>query len=52
MTTNKTIKAATKAEFKKGKILFKEYAKSLNFDLGYQNFKSELQTMELQYKSP
>jgi hypothetical protein len=32
--------------------LFEEYAGSLNFDLGYQDFEKELQTIDLQYRAP
>jgi len=45
-------KAETAKEFEQGKILFEEYADSLNFDLGYQDFEKELRTMARQYKEP
>ena len=45
-------KANTAWEFEQGKILFKEYADSLDFDLGYQDFKKELNTIAQQYKDP
>ena len=38
--------------FEQGKILFEEYAGTLNFDLGYQNFKKELETINSQYNEP
>jgi GNAT superfamily N-acetyltransferase len=45
-------KANTAWEFEQGKILFKEYADSLDFDLGYQDFEKELHTLAQQYKKP
>jgi len=45
-------KAVTAKEFEQGKILFEEYAGSLNFDLGYQDFEKELSTLAQQYKEP
>ena len=51
--TNINIKiAGTAADFEYGKALFEEYAGSLNFDLGYQDFKKELDTIAQQYKEP
>lgn len=44
--------AKTENEFQKAKILFLEYAKSLNFDLCFQNFESELNTLNIQYNLP
>lgn len=44
--------AETEKEFEQGKILFEEYAGSLDFDLGYQDFKKELSTIAQQYKEP
>lgn len=44
--------AGTVHEFEQGKLLFKEYAGSLDFDLGYQDFQKELQTIDQQYQSP
>lgn len=44
--------AGTEQDFEQGKILFEEYAGSLDFDLGYQDFKKELNTMAQQYKEP
>jgi DNA-binding MarR family transcriptional regulator/GNAT superfamily N-acetyltransferase len=45
-------KAESATEFEKGRHLFEEYAGSLNFDLGYQDFEKELQTIDLQYRAP
>ena|ERR1700759_3716421 len=45
-------KADSLADFDQGKLLFKEYAASLDFDLGYQNFEKELQDISLQYQEP
>src|SRR3982074_2820197 len=45
-------KADTAKGFEQGKILFEEYANSLDFDLGYQDFKKELRTITQQYKEP
>ena len=39
-------------DFSDAKILFLEYAKSLNFDLCFQNFEIELKEIEKQYSSP
>lgn len=44
--------AGTDDDFEQGKILFEEYAGSLDFDLGYQDFKKELNTIAEQYKEP
>jgi ribosomal protein S18 acetylase RimI-like enzyme len=44
--------ANTEREFDQGRILFEEYAGSLDFDLGYQDFKTELSTINRQYKEP
>ena len=44
--------AGTEQDFEQGKILFEEYAGSLDFDLGYQDFKKELSTIAQQYKEP
>jgi len=44
--------ANTEMEFEQGRILFEEYAGSLNFDLGYQDFKTELNTINRQYREP
>lgn len=48
----KFIFAKTENEFQKAKVLFLEYAKSLNFDLCFQNFESELNTLNIQYNLP
>ena len=48
-----SIKIADAAEeFEQAKTLFEEYAASLDFDLGYQDFKKELSTIAQQYKQP
>lgn len=44
--------ANTSTEFENGKILFREYVTSLNVDLSFQNFETELQTIEAQYSQP
>ncbi|MCR8558775.1 GNAT family N-acetyltransferase [Mucilaginibacter sp. BJC16-A38] len=44
--------ADTTEQFEQAKILFEEYAASLDFDLGYQDFKKELSTIAQQYKQP
>jgi len=44
--------ASTSADFEQGKILFQEYADSLDFDLGFQDFKKELDTIAQQYQKP
>ncbi|HTN36137.1 MAG TPA: GNAT family N-acetyltransferase [Arachidicoccus sp.] len=44
--------ANAELEFEQGKLLFKEYAATLDFDLGYQGFDSELATIATQYKAP
>jgi ribosomal protein S18 acetylase RimI-like enzyme len=45
-------RAATAAEFEKGRLLFEEYAASLDFDLGYQDFQKELHSIDRQYTEP
>ncbi|GAA0527823.1 GNAT family N-acetyltransferase [Chitinophaga japonensis] len=44
--------AAAEKEFEQGKALFKEYAGSLDFDLGYQDFEKELDEIAQQYAQP
>jgi ribosomal protein S18 acetylase RimI-like enzyme len=44
--------ASTSAEFNHGQILFQEYAKSLRIDLCFQDFDSELKSIESQYNKP
>ncbi|HEY9008971.1 GNAT family N-acetyltransferase [Ohtaekwangia sp.] len=44
--------AATAADFEQGRRLFEEYAGSLDFDLGFQDFKKELDTISHQYQKP
>jgi putative acetyltransferase len=43
---------STQQEFEIAKILFEEYAASLNVDLCFQGFKEELQTIDIQYNLP
>jgi len=52
MSTVNIKRADTVKDFEQGKALFEEYADSLNFDLGYQDFKKELNTIAQQYKDP
>ena len=52
MSTVNIKRADTIKDFEQGKALFEEYAGSLNFDLGYQDFKKELSTIAQQYKEP
>jgi putative acetyltransferase len=44
--------ANTITEFKDGKNLFQQYANSLNIDLSFQDFSTELQTINKQYNKP
>jgi GNAT superfamily N-acetyltransferase len=44
--------AKTDADFKTGRMLFREYALSLNVDLCFQGFDSELETIAQQYNLP
>lgn len=44
--------ATTAEEFENGKKLFSEYVISLNVDLSFQNFESELETIDAQYNKP
>jgi putative acetyltransferase len=44
--------ARTTGDFQMGKTLFEEYARSLDFDLSFQNFSAELETIHQQYQSP
>ncbi len=46
------VEANTDGLVTKAKALFKEYAKSLNFDLCFQNFDQELKDFPGQYSSP
>ncbi len=39
-------------DFEIARELFKEYADSLGFDLGFQNFEKELQDIHVQYHKP
>jgi DNA-binding MarR family transcriptional regulator/N-acetylglutamate synthase-like GNAT family acetyltransferase len=44
--------AETDHDFEEARNLFKEYAASLDFDLGFQDFKKELETINKQYHAP
>ncbi|WP_153796155.1 GNAT family N-acetyltransferase [Foetidibacter luteolus] len=44
--------AATAEDFEDGRLLFREYAASLGFDLCFQNFAEELLTLDKQYNKP
>jgi len=44
--------AETQAQFDDAKMLFKEYAASLYFDLSFQQFEKELAAISEQYKPP
>lgn len=44
--------ANTDKEFEEGKELFRQYAKSLNIDLSFQDFANELKTISVQYNKP
>jgi putative acetyltransferase len=44
--------ATTAEEFENGKMLFREYVTSLNVDLSFQNFETELDTIATQYSQP
>lgn len=46
------IKAASRQEFEDGKTLFQQYAQSLHFDLGFQQFDKELDTIATKYNAP
>ncbi len=46
------VEATTRQHFLQGVKLFREYAASLNFDLGYQGFEKELLEVEKQYGPP
>lgn len=53
MLTGITYKTAiTDEEFTQARVLFTEYAASLNIDLSFQNFSSELETVRTQYGKP
>jgi GNAT superfamily N-acetyltransferase len=44
--------AKTSADFAEGKLLFLEYAESLEFNLCFQNFEQELADIQVQYGAP
>lgn len=48
----KYIVAKSREDFLTARQLFEEYAKSLNFDLCFQNFEGELLTIDQQYNTP
>lgn len=52
MTNINIKKADTADEFEQGRILFEEYAATLDFDLEYQDFEKELRTIARQYQGP
>jgi len=44
--------ASTDQEFEEGRILFQQYARSLDIDLGFQDFSTELMRIDKQYNKP
>jgi len=44
--------ANARSEFEAGNLLFREYAGSLDFDLSFQRFESELEEIGVQYNKP
>jgi len=44
--------AHTEKEFEQARMLFKEYADALGVDLSFQDFKKELDTIQVQYNKP
>ncbi|MEO5563266.1 MAG: GNAT family N-acetyltransferase [Chitinophagaceae bacterium] len=44
--------ANSKQQFDDSRKLFEEYANTLDFDLGFQNFKEELENLDKQYNTP
>jgi putative acetyltransferase len=44
--------ATTPTDFEEGKQLFQEYVKSLGIDLAFQDFETELKTIDQQYNKP
>lgn len=44
--------AESNVEFNEARALFREYAASLEIDLCFQDFDTELETMEIQYNRP
>ena len=44
--------ANTEKEFEDGRYLYQQYANSLDFDLSFQNFSEELETIGQQYNKP
>jgi GNAT superfamily N-acetyltransferase len=43
---------STEEDFLKARELFMEYARSLDFDLHFQNFETELKEIDIQYNKP
>ena len=50
--TYKFILAKEEKDFQNAKKLFRQYAKSLNFDLCFQNFENEIKNIQTQYNLP
>ncbi|OFX35262.1 MAG: hypothetical protein A2X08_07425 [Bacteroidetes bacterium GWA2_32_17] len=44
--------ATANQDFEVGKILFQQYSNSLNIDLSFQDFETELKTINKQYNKP
>jgi ribosomal protein S18 acetylase RimI-like enzyme len=44
--------ADTTEDFENGRCLFVQYANSLDIDLGFQDFKTELETIDQQFNKP
>jgi putative acetyltransferase len=44
--------AVSPGDYEKGKLLFRKYADSLSFDLGFQDFEGELNDIASQYNMP
>jgi putative acetyltransferase len=52
-TVNVKLKTAIEPEdFERGRLLFRKYADSLNFNLDFQDFQGELNDIALQYNRP
>ena len=48
----KIIQATTSKHFRQARLLFEEYAESLDFGLDFQNFDIELKEMNTMYAPP
>ena len=46
------VEAKAKDDFNEASILFREYESGLGIDLGFQNFREELETISIQYGKP